>query len=164
MPLTLQNMNLLVQCIYFHLVKVPLCSPHHTGVSPRMTRHYPPWKPGVLWQCHGRKACQAHRGLRALICHGMACPRAGIPFVIINSLCGALCAYGLAGLRMQAHAVLINLCVVALQSMISIQLQVRSSMPLTNRSTETCSSLLLPSVALLALPVGVLVGSGCGAR
>jgi hypothetical protein len=51
---------------------------------------------------------------------------AGIPFVIINSLCGALCAYGLAGLRMQAHAVLINLCVVALQSMISIQLQARA--------------------------------------
>ncbi len=46
--------------------------------------------------------------------------------MIINSLCGALCAYGLAGLRMQAHAVLINLCVVALQSMISIQLQARA--------------------------------------
>ncbi|EIE27766.1 hypothetical protein COCSUDRAFT_45983 [Coccomyxa subellipsoidea C-169] len=30
---------------------------------------------------------------------------ASIPFVIINSLCGCLCAYGLAGLRLSAHAV-----------------------------------------------------------
>lgn len=50
---------------------------------------------------------------------------AGIPFVIINSLCGCLCAYGLAGLRLSAHAVLLNLCITALQSMISIQLQAR---------------------------------------
>ncbi|BDA42962.1 ABC transporter G family member 22 [Coccomyxa sp. Obi] len=49
---------------------------------------------------------------------------ASIPFVIINSLCGCLCAYGLAGLRLSAHAVLLNLCITALQSMISIQLQV----------------------------------------
>lgn len=51
------------------------------------------------------------------------CCSAGIPFVILNSLCGCLCAYGLAGLRFQAHAVLLNLCITALQSMISIQLQ-----------------------------------------
>ncbi len=50
---------------------------------------------------------------------------AGIPFVIVNSLCGALVAYGLAGLRLTAHALIINLCITALQSMISIQLQVR---------------------------------------
>lgn len=43
--------------------------------------------------------------------------------MIINSLCGCLCAYGLAGLRLSAHAVLLNLCITALQSMISIQLQ-----------------------------------------
>lgn len=55
----------------------------------------------------------------------MLAPAAGIPFVIINSLCGCLCAYGLAGLRLSAHAVLLNLCITALQSMISIQLQVR---------------------------------------
>ena len=50
---------------------------------------------------------------------------AGIPFVIVNSLCGALVAYGLAGLRLTAHALIINLCITALQSMISIQLQAR---------------------------------------
>ena len=66
----------------------------------------------------------------------MARARAGIPFVIINSLCGALCAYGLAGLRMQAHAVLINLCVVALQSMISIQLQARAHVRLPSRTLK----------------------------
>lgn len=54
---------------------------------------------------------------------------AGIPFVIINSLCGCLCAYGLAGLRLSAHAVLLNLCITALQSMISIQLQARRPRP-----------------------------------
>ena len=54
-----------------------------------------------------------------------AMPCAGIPFVIVNSLCGALVAYGLAGLRLTAHALIINLCITALQSMISIQLQVR---------------------------------------
>ena len=45
--------------------------------------------------------------------------------MIINSLCGCLVAYGLAGLRLTVHALLINLVVTALQSMISIQLQVR---------------------------------------
>jgi len=44
--------------------------------------------------------------------------------VIVNSLCGALVAYGLAGLRLTAHSLLINLVITALQSMISIQLQV----------------------------------------
>ena len=44
--------------------------------------------------------------------------------MIINSLCGCLVAYGLAGLRLTVHALLINLVVTALQSMISIQLQV----------------------------------------
>ena len=53
-----------------------------------------------------------------------SCPCAGIPFVIINSLCGCLVAYGLAGLRLTVHSLLINLVVTALQSMISIQLQV----------------------------------------
>ena len=47
-----------------------------------------------------------------------------MPFVIVNSLCGALVAYGLAGLRLTAHSLLINLVITALQSMISIQLQV----------------------------------------
>jgi len=46
--------------------------------------------------------------------------------VIVNSLCGALVAYGLAGLRLTAHSLLINLVITALQSMISIQLQVTS--------------------------------------
>ena len=50
--------------------------------------------------------------------------------MIINSLCGCLCAYGLAGLRLSAHAVLLNLCITALQSMISIQLQARRPRPL----------------------------------
>ena len=44
--------------------------------------------------------------------------------MIINSLCGCLVAYGLAGLRLTVHSLLINLVVTALQSMISIQLQV----------------------------------------
>ena len=44
--------------------------------------------------------------------------------MIVNSLCGALVAYGLAGLRLTAHSLLINLVITALQSMISIQLQV----------------------------------------
>lgn len=55
---------------------------------------------------------------------GLACHAAGIPFVIINSLCGCLVAYGLAGLRLTVHSLLINLVITALQSMISIQLQV----------------------------------------
>ena len=44
--------------------------------------------------------------------------------MIINSLCGCLVAYGLAGLRLTVHSLLLNLVITALQSMISIQLQV----------------------------------------
>lgn len=62
-------------------------------------------------------------------------PGAGMPFVVINSLCGCLCAYGLAGLRFQMRAVLLNLCITALQSMISIQLQVT---PPQTRSPVYC--------------------------
>lgn len=50
--------------------------------------------------------------------------RPGVPFVIINSLCGSLAAYGLAGLRYTASAVIFNSLITALQSLISIQLQV----------------------------------------
>lgn len=44
--------------------------------------------------------------------------------MIINSLCGSLAAYGLAGLRYTASAVIFNSLITALQSLISIQLQV----------------------------------------
>lgn len=69
-------------------------------------------------------------------------PCAGIPFVVINSLCGCLVAYGLSGLRLTVHSLLINLVVTALQSMISIQLQVKPIPQLT------CSGLLSPNIIL----------------
>ena len=76
--------------------------------------------------------------IAACLIYSQCC--AGIPFVIINSLCGCLVAYGLAGLRLTVHSLLINLVVTALQSMISIQLQV-SPLQLAGWGSPSCNHL-----------------------
>lgn len=47
---------------------------------------------------------------------------AGTPFVILNTLCGALAAYGFAGLRYTASAIILFAVILVLQSLIAIQL------------------------------------------
>ena len=49
---------------------------------------------------------------------------AGLPGVIVNTLCGSLTAYALAGLRYNARSIALNCVVVCVQALISIQLQV----------------------------------------
>lgn len=48
--------------------------------------------------------------------------RAGTPFVVLNTLCGALAAYGFAGLRYTAAAIILYAVIIVLQSLIAIQL------------------------------------------
>ena len=78
----------------------------------------------MKWELNGWIAANARLRLSTMTLWYKARPCAGIPFVIINSLCGCLVAYGLAGLRLTVHSLLLNLVITALQSMISIQLQV----------------------------------------
>ncbi len=47
---------------------------------------------------------------------------AGTPFVILNTLCGALAAYGFAGLRYTASAIILFAVILVIQSLIAIQL------------------------------------------
>jgi hypothetical protein len=53
-------------------------------------------------------------------------PRAGAPFVVANTLVGGLAAYGLAGLRPDAWAVGRFALVLALQSLVAVQVMVLS--------------------------------------
>lgn len=53
--------------------------------------------------------------------HGL---HAGLPFVILNTLCGAYAAYGLAGLQYEWRAILIYGVIIVLQSIIAIQLMI----------------------------------------
>jgi hypothetical protein len=53
-------------------------------------------------------------------------PRAGAPFVVANTLVGGLAAYGLAGLRPGAWAVGRFALVLALQSLVAVQVMVLS--------------------------------------
>ena len=50
--------------------------------------------------------------------------RAGTPFVVLNTLCGALAAYGFAGLRYTAAAIILFAVILVIQSLIAIQLLV----------------------------------------
>ena len=49
---------------------------------------------------------------------------AGTPAIIINTTCGGLMAYGLTGLRYTGYAIIMYLIVLALQALISHQLQI----------------------------------------
>ncbi len=49
---------------------------------------------------------------------------AGLPFIIVNTLCGALAAYGFAGLRYTPAAILLYSAILVLQSLIAIQVMV----------------------------------------
>ena len=49
---------------------------------------------------------------------------AGLPFVILNTLCGAYTIYGLAGLRYEWHGILLYGVMITLQSIIAIQLMI----------------------------------------
>ena len=48
----------------------------------------------------------------------------GLPFVILNTLCGAYATYGLANLRYEWHAILLYGVIIVLQSIIAIQLMI----------------------------------------
>ena len=52
------------------------------------------------------------------------CFGAGLPFIIVNTLCGALAAYGFAGLRYTPAAILLYSVILVLQSLIAIQVMV----------------------------------------
>ncbi|CAL5218719.1 g432 [Coccomyxa viridis] len=49
---------------------------------------------------------------------------ASLPFIIVNTLCGALAAYGFAGLRYSPAAILLYSVILVLQSLIAIQVMV----------------------------------------
>ena len=49
---------------------------------------------------------------------------AGLPFITVNTLCGALAAYGFAGLRYTPAAILLYSVILVLQSLIAIQVMV----------------------------------------
>ena len=51
-------------------------------------------------------------------------PGSGFPFILLNTLCGAYCAYGLSALRYTASAVLLWGVMMALNALIAIQLMV----------------------------------------
>jgi len=68
---------------------------------------------------------------------------AGLPFVILNTLCGAYAAYGLAGLRYEWHAILLYGVIIALQSIIAIQLMI-FCVYLTPNQVSLTSPLVLP--------------------
>ena len=51
-------------------------------------------------------------------------PGAGFPFILLNTLCGAYCAYGLSALRYSASAVILWGVMMALNALIAIQLMV----------------------------------------
>ena len=51
-------------------------------------------------------------------------PFAGLPFIVINTLCGALAAYGFAGLRYTPSAIILYSIILVLQSLIAIQVMV----------------------------------------
>ena len=57
-------------------------------------------------------------------CNQDYCPCAGLPFVVVNTLCGALAAYGFAGLRYTAAAIVLFGIILVLQSLIAIQILV----------------------------------------
>ena len=54
----------------------------------------------------------------------LCCTWPGLPFILLNTLCGAYCAYGLASLRYTAAAVLLWGVLMALNALIAIQLMV----------------------------------------
>ena len=54
------------------------------------------------------------------------CAGAGTPFVVLNTLCGALAAYGLAGLRYTLKHIVLYALIIVLQSLIAIQLLIFS--------------------------------------
>ena len=51
-------------------------------------------------------------------------PFAVLPFIVINTLCGALAAYGFAGLRYTPTAIILYSVILVLQSLIAIQVMV----------------------------------------
>ena len=56
--------------------------------------------------------------------HLIVLPSAGLPFIVINTLCGALAAYGFAGLRYTPAAIILYSIILVLQSLIAIQVMV----------------------------------------
>ena len=46
---------------------------------------------------------------------------AGVPFVILNTICGALASYGLAGLRYQGAAIVLYSIIIVFSSLVAIQ-------------------------------------------
>ena len=49
---------------------------------------------------------------------------AGFPFIVLNSLCGAYAAYGFSALRYTAAAIILYGVMIALQSLIAIQIMI----------------------------------------
>ena len=83
----------------------------------------------MCFRCAPRKLICSdviHCLLRGLPCswYQSICPCAGLPFVVINTLCGALAAYGFAGLRYTPAAVVLFGIILLMQSLIAIQILV----------------------------------------
>ena len=64
-------------------------------------------------------------------------PRAGFPFILLNTLCGAYCAYGFSALRYTAHSIILYGVIVGLQSLIAIQVMIFCVYVTSNQARAT---------------------------
>ena len=64
---------------------------------------------------------------------------AGAPFVVLNTVVGSLAAYGLGGLNAKFTAVLLNVLLVAFQSLVATQFQIACVLATPNQDlVSTC--------------------------
>ncbi len=52
----------------------------------------------------------------------MCLPATGFPFIVLNTVCGSLAAYGFAGLRYTPSAIILFQVMLVLQSLAAVQL------------------------------------------
>ena len=78
---------------------------------------------------------------------------AGAPFVVLNTVVGSLAAYGLGGLQASFTAVLLNVLLVALHSLVATQFQIACVLATPNQdlvsSWHGSASLMMLCVLLL---------------
>ena len=69
----------------------------------------------------------------------MRCPLiAGFPFIVLNTVCGSLAAYGFAGLRYTPSAIILFQVMLVLQSLAAVQLLI---LCVYATPTQACASL-----------------------
>ena len=86
----------------------------------------------VSAQCTVKATSYQHTGVSV-----RCMPSAGFPFIVLNTVCGSLAAYGFAGLRYTPSAIILFQVMLVLQSLAAVQLLI---LCVDATPTQACAS------------------------